>query len=249
MDFRCPWGRIFLPSGTTYRVLTCNLDGNACDPIALATLIRRETPDFIALQECRSDFIQAAVEGYQIVECGELLVASRFPLHEEANASGLGSAACPPPDTRSNLFRRYSPGKTALWHPASAQPALRIIRHAGPQYGNPTFEKRSFGGANPPPPGRINGDRRAREKVPGADYSCRRLQHTRGKRHLSRRLVVISECLFTDGIRLRPNLSIRRAEYLSACESTIFWEAVKSFPHGAGLVLRLIPIICQSWRR
>jgi vancomycin resistance protein VanJ len=89
MDFRCPWGRFFLTSGTTYRVLTCNLHYGECDPVTLRALIRRENPDFIALQECKYEYIQTAVEGYQVVRSGLLLVASRFPLHEEGNASGL----------------------------------------------------------------------------------------------------------------------------------------------------------------
>jgi endonuclease/exonuclease/phosphatase (EEP) superfamily protein YafD len=89
MDFRCPWGRIFLPSGTTYRVLTCNLHTGEGDPAALRALIRRENPDFIALQEVSIDSIRSALEGYQVVQSGLLLVASRFPLHEEGNTSGL----------------------------------------------------------------------------------------------------------------------------------------------------------------
>ena len=88
MDFRCAWGRIFSPSGTTYRVLTCNLDGNAADPTVLKMLIRRENPDFIAFQECSSSSILADVEGYQVVHSGGLLVASRFPLHDEGARTG-----------------------------------------------------------------------------------------------------------------------------------------------------------------
>ena len=96
MDFRCPWGRVFSPSGTAYRVLTCNLHDDECDPAALKALVLCENPDFIALQECNFEAIRPAVEGYQVVQFGGLLIASRFPLHEEENASGAEPARAYP---------------------------------------------------------------------------------------------------------------------------------------------------------
>ena len=88
MDFRCPWGRVFSPSGTSYRVLTCNLHDEECDPTALEELVSRENPDFIALQEIDFEAVRSVVEGYQVVQFGGLLIASRFPLHEEGGAAG-----------------------------------------------------------------------------------------------------------------------------------------------------------------
>jgi vancomycin resistance protein VanJ len=88
MDFRLPWGRPFAPAGTRYRVLTCNLHYEECDPAALQALIAREKPDFIALQDCQYEAVRAALEGYRVRHGDQLLVASRFPLREIDEHSG-----------------------------------------------------------------------------------------------------------------------------------------------------------------
>ncbi|MCC6123509.1 MAG: endonuclease/exonuclease/phosphatase family protein [Pirellulales bacterium] len=88
MDFRLPWGRPFAPAGTGYRVLTCNLHYEECDLEALRFLIAREKPDFIALQDCRYEAVQAALTEYRVLHGDQLLVASRFPLREIDELSG-----------------------------------------------------------------------------------------------------------------------------------------------------------------
>jgi vancomycin resistance protein VanJ len=88
MDFRLPWGRMFVPAGTRYRVLTCNLHDEEYDTEALRTLITRENPDFIALQECNYETLQSVLAGYQILHSERLMVASRFPLREISEISG-----------------------------------------------------------------------------------------------------------------------------------------------------------------
>ncbi len=88
MDFRLPWGRLFVPAGTRYRVLTCNLHDEEFDSEALRTLIVRENPDFVALQECQFDTVQSSLKGYQILHSDRLLLASRFPLREITELTG-----------------------------------------------------------------------------------------------------------------------------------------------------------------
>jgi vancomycin resistance protein VanJ len=88
MDFCLPWGRLFAPAGTRYRVLTCNLHNEECNFDALRTLILREDPDFIALQECSVDAARSVLSGYQVLNSDRLLVASRFPLQAINEISG-----------------------------------------------------------------------------------------------------------------------------------------------------------------
>jgi vancomycin resistance protein VanJ len=88
MDFCSPWGRLFLPAGTRYRVLTCNLHDDGCNPDALQWLILREDPDFVALQECDFVDVRPALVGYHVVMSKRLLVASRFPLREIKEVNG-----------------------------------------------------------------------------------------------------------------------------------------------------------------
>jgi endonuclease/exonuclease/phosphatase (EEP) superfamily protein YafD len=88
MDFRLPWGRLYLPSGTQYRVLTCNLHNEECDFDALRTLISKERPDFVALQECSLGDVRPALAGYHVLNFDRLLVASRFPLRDVGQLSG-----------------------------------------------------------------------------------------------------------------------------------------------------------------
>jgi vancomycin resistance protein VanJ len=82
LDFRLPWGRLFLPAGTQYRVMTCNLHDEGCNPDSLQWLILHEDPDFVALQECEFGDVRRALAGYQVVTSKRLLLASRFPLRQ-----------------------------------------------------------------------------------------------------------------------------------------------------------------------
>lgn len=88
MDFHLPWGRLFLPAGARYRVLTCNLHDQGCNLDALRRLIIREDPDFIALQETEVGDVRPALAGYHVMTSQRLLVASRFPLREIEEVTG-----------------------------------------------------------------------------------------------------------------------------------------------------------------
>jgi endonuclease/exonuclease/phosphatase (EEP) superfamily protein YafD len=88
MGFCFPWRCFGYPHGPEYRVLTCNIDGNACDKFALLNLITQIQPDFIALQECNDAEVLSSLDNYHVVRQGELIVASRFPLQLEGDLSG-----------------------------------------------------------------------------------------------------------------------------------------------------------------
>ncbi|MBI3839179.1 MAG: endonuclease/exonuclease/phosphatase family protein [Planctomycetia bacterium] len=66
----------------TLRVLTCNVEKDVFDPHALATLIEREQPDVVALQEVSSATKFIWPPGWHIVNRDEFIVASRWPVAE-----------------------------------------------------------------------------------------------------------------------------------------------------------------------
>jgi len=87
MGLCLPWARILPAQGPALRVLTCNTDGRA-DAQALLRMVQSETPDVVALQECRGGVEYQWPAGWNVLRHGELLVASRYPLREIRYVSG-----------------------------------------------------------------------------------------------------------------------------------------------------------------
>jgi endonuclease/exonuclease/phosphatase (EEP) superfamily protein YafD len=82
MGFCLPWARLAASGQPTIRVLTCNVKGHCKDNRALDELIRGTAPDIVALQGCWHQVRVKWPEGWQAIQHGELLIASRFPLRE-----------------------------------------------------------------------------------------------------------------------------------------------------------------------
>jgi endonuclease/exonuclease/phosphatase (EEP) superfamily protein YafD len=82
MGLCLPWGRVVAPDGPMLRVLTFNVAGEATTPDALLKLIETFQPDVVALEEsCAAEFYGWPKE-WQVLQHGELLVASRYPMYE-----------------------------------------------------------------------------------------------------------------------------------------------------------------------
>lgn len=79
MGFCLPWGALHGISGDPLRVLTCNITGEAANRDALSRLIVHTQPDLVALQESTAQ-IATVLEGYHVVQRGELIVACRWPV-------------------------------------------------------------------------------------------------------------------------------------------------------------------------
>lgn len=88
MGLCLPWGRAFAPDGPTVRVLTCNVAGEAATPEAIRKLVETVRPDMVALEECRGGASYQWPEGWHVVQHGELLVASRYPVQEIQEMDG-----------------------------------------------------------------------------------------------------------------------------------------------------------------
>jgi endonuclease/exonuclease/phosphatase (EEP) superfamily protein YafD len=82
MGFCIPWGRISIPTGHPLRVLTCNLSVDSTAAESIGSLAREFRPDVIAFQEVRSSSRFEWLAGWNVIRERELLVASRYPLHE-----------------------------------------------------------------------------------------------------------------------------------------------------------------------
>jgi vancomycin resistance protein VanJ len=88
MGFCLPWRCIVRSPKPIFRVLTCNVGGQDFSKSALIKLIEQEQPDFIALQECTNQLKFSDIDNYFVIQRGELLVASRFPLQLGTELSG-----------------------------------------------------------------------------------------------------------------------------------------------------------------
>jgi vancomycin resistance protein VanJ len=135
MDFRLPSGRLFVPAGTNYRVLSCNLHDDECNPDALKALISRENPDFIALQECNYERVRSLLADYQVLYSDRLLVASRFPLREIGSLSGPE-----PPHTYPRKYAAFYVADT----PAGTL-TFGCVHFSSPRYGLATVLDRNTG--------------------------------------------------------------------------------------------------------
>ncbi len=82
MGFCLPWARLAGHSRPAVRVLTCNVKGHGNDNAALDGLIRDSAADIVALQGCWGQPRVKWPEGWQVVQGGELVIASRYPLRE-----------------------------------------------------------------------------------------------------------------------------------------------------------------------
>jgi endonuclease/exonuclease/phosphatase (EEP) superfamily protein YafD len=82
MGFCLSWARLAAPSRPAIRVLTCNLKGHCNDNAALDDLIRDAAPDIVALQGCLRQPRVKWPAGWQVVQEGELLIASHYPLRD-----------------------------------------------------------------------------------------------------------------------------------------------------------------------
>lgn len=85
MDFNIPWRRLVArPEGANnIRVLTCNLHGQQANPATLESILTDAQPDIVALQDFvgqpRPRYTQQP--GWDMVQAGDLLLASRWPIH------------------------------------------------------------------------------------------------------------------------------------------------------------------------
>jgi vancomycin resistance protein VanJ len=77
-----PWGRHSAADMPVLRVLTCNVDGEAVDMRALAALIEQTGADVVAIQECPAEFPGDLLTGWHLRREGQLLLTSRYPLHD-----------------------------------------------------------------------------------------------------------------------------------------------------------------------
>jgi vancomycin resistance protein VanJ len=74
-----PWNPFAAANSPGLRVLTCNIDGEACDVRKLHSLIAKTKPDIIALQECPETVAIDLPSSWAVHRKGQLLVASRYP--------------------------------------------------------------------------------------------------------------------------------------------------------------------------
>jgi len=131
MGLCVPWRLLAtpLPSGPSFRVLTCNVHYDKLNASALSRLISDIDPDIIALQGC--------LEGHQVLLSreqkwntrldGELCLGSRYPIlkvekvYDPIFEGGRGSLAC---------YELDAPGGTIHFfnlHLASPRPGLRAV--------------------------------------------------------------------------------------------------------------------------
>jgi vancomycin resistance protein VanJ len=82
MGLCIPWGRAMGPDGPALRVLTFNVAGQATTSDALYDLVETLQPDIVALEESCEAKSYKWPAGWQSLQRGELLVASRYAIHE-----------------------------------------------------------------------------------------------------------------------------------------------------------------------
>ena len=88
MGLCLPWARLAGSGDSTIRLLTCNLKGRCYDNAVLDNLIATSAPDVVTLQGCYGNPRIRWPEGWHVVQKGELLVASRYPVREVTLLSG-----------------------------------------------------------------------------------------------------------------------------------------------------------------
>ena len=80
--FCIPWAGLLSRDTPILRILTCNVKGRSHRNERLETLIRQSNPDIVALQGCWDVVDMRWPDRWHVLRCGELLVASRFPVRE-----------------------------------------------------------------------------------------------------------------------------------------------------------------------
>lgn len=85
MGFCIPWARLAATNVSSLRVLTCNLKGKCTDNDALKKLIEETMPDIVALQCCWGDVRIDWPAGWHVCQVADLIVASRYPVHQAAD--------------------------------------------------------------------------------------------------------------------------------------------------------------------
>ena len=80
MGLCLPWARLTTPDGPAIRVLTCNIKSHCQNTEALSRLVRVTQPDIVALQGCWVHNKIKWPNGWNLLQDGELLIASRYPL-------------------------------------------------------------------------------------------------------------------------------------------------------------------------
>ncbi len=80
--FCVPWRMVAGSPPSDLCILTCNTSGTNCDPARLAALVAEVQPDIVCLQECSPDVAAIFNADWNVVQAGELLVASKDKLEK-----------------------------------------------------------------------------------------------------------------------------------------------------------------------
>jgi vancomycin resistance protein VanJ len=88
MGLCLPWGAVAGQEGPLLRVLSCNVKGKCRDNAALEVLIREALPDIVGLEGCWGEVQIDWPPGWNVVQEGEIIVASRFPLSDAGSVRG-----------------------------------------------------------------------------------------------------------------------------------------------------------------
>ncbi len=83
MGLCLPWAAAGPTTGPRLRIMTCNVQGGDAVKDRLAELVLAEQPDVVALQEVWGNDAEVRwPAGWSVLRQGELVIASRFPLHD-----------------------------------------------------------------------------------------------------------------------------------------------------------------------
>lgn len=88
MGLCLPWALLAGSPAPTIRLLTCNLKGRCYDNAVLDNLIATSAPDVVTLQGCYNSPRIRWPEGWHVLQQGELIVASRYPVRGVTLQSG-----------------------------------------------------------------------------------------------------------------------------------------------------------------
>jgi endonuclease/exonuclease/phosphatase family metal-dependent hydrolase len=82
MGFCFPWQGWAAKLRPSLRIVTCNVDGEAFDPDRFESMMQKNLPDIVLIQECPAEFVEkiASLKKWNVVREGQLLTASRYPL-------------------------------------------------------------------------------------------------------------------------------------------------------------------------
>ena len=100
MGFCVSWHAGSQADGSRLRVLTCNLKGRCRGNAAFQTLLRQTTPDIVALQGCWKLVDIEWPAGWHLLQSGEILVASRYPLSDPEAVDAAERRHAPAPRLR-----------------------------------------------------------------------------------------------------------------------------------------------------